>query len=78
MNVYTCSHVSTAASPTPLPRTANTNRASEDGGLQSIEVVCVHPPGRGSRQSEDPVRDMGAYVTSVCDAMALYFDRPFG
>ena len=57
---------------------ANTNRASEDGGLQSIEVVCVHPPGRGSRQSEDPVRDMGAYVTAVCDAMALYFDRPFG
>lgn len=46
--------------------------------LDTVEVVAIHPPGRGSRTSEPLLTDMSEMVTQIVDAMTIYFDIPYG
>ncbi|MBU2580836.1 MAG: SDR family oxidoreductase [Alphaproteobacteria bacterium] len=42
-----------------------------------IEVVCVQPPGRGSRWREEAVRDIGVFRSSVADALGEITTAPY-
>jgi acyl transferase domain-containing protein/surfactin synthase thioesterase subunit len=42
-----------------------------------IELVAIEPPGRQTRISEPPIREMPAFVESLVPAMLPFLDKPF-
>jgi medium-chain acyl-[acyl-carrier-protein] hydrolase len=45
--------------------------------LPGVEVLCVQPPGREERLGEPPLREVGAVVDSLLEALRPWLDRPF-
>lgn len=42
----------------------------------TIEVVAIEPPGRGTRIKEKPVRDMDSFVGGLMPELVQWLDRP--
>jgi surfactin synthase thioesterase subunit len=42
-----------------------------------IEVVAVEPPGRLSRISEEPINDIGVFVSELLPELLDFVDKPF-
>lgn len=43
---------------------------------ESVEVVAVEPPGRGTRINESPINNMGSFVECLLPEMVEWLDRP--